>query len=814
MENKHTLKDIGLSILNIPEELKQNALWAVSTMTVIDPKTGRVDKAPRCYKTGRLLSNNNPEGWGNFYDVLNAGYPAMGFRLPEEGPWVCLDLDNPKAKDPEKRKLQEERIRKISDYFKFTYQEISSSGKGIHILLKGPQGPALLKENVEIYSQNRYIICTGNTICNAPIAPEGEHLAKLRKSMQAYDDSTVEWLDSVDEKESDESVIRRMFSATNGENVKELYYTDPRELSEEELRNLHNEGWSGLDAKMLQHIVFYTQNHNQILRIFRGSNLYRGNGEKPGYQNIDKYENDYLLNRTIMKALKHEHERKKKENEDRDEALKLLKDKNKKSDFPLLEPKKEEIEKRTISDPGGLVGDIAKYTMRLAHKPLWESGIAAGLTFISGAAGRQYNIDGQGLGLYTILIADTGRGKDSGPKTVDLLTSKVAEDYEAMEMFRGPSTIASGQGLLKVLAEASKEENIPSKFSLLGEIAHDLNIWTAKNASSADIRTRKVLLQLFSSSSWGTKIAASAHADNNNKIGDVLSPNFAFLGDTTSQEYFKAVTVDTIGEGLIPRFLHIEYDGPRPKSNYDKVITPPADLVQRVYTLVSRIIALRNNGECLNIEVSPEALKFLRKFELECDEKINASTSSLAEIWNRAYQKAMRVAGTVAVGKNPHNPVVSLEDAKWSVELICKDAETVESRFLYGSLGNIDAQMEYTVRSSIHEYFDGGENSAKNRVNSKLLENNLLPFSYINYTCGKMSVFSSASLGRDRALTKTVNYLISLGDIEEINVSEFKKNNATDAEIKMIKNNQRIFSKGPNYKENWESQLSKGESDD
>lgn len=801
-------KDVYLGIWDIPQELKDNALWGVSTMTIIDPKTGRRDKAPRCYKTGKLLRANDPEGWGKFEDVVNAGYPAMGFRLPEEGPWVVLDLDSYKGNDPKKKEQHNARIKKISDYFKFTYQERSFSGTGFHIFLKGEQGPPRRREGVELYSQNHYIICTGNAICKAPIAPEGQHLAKIRKALEPDMQGPVEWIDSSDQKESDQSIIDKMFSAANGDKVKELFRLDPRDLSEEEIRNLHSEGWSGLDARLVQHIVFYTQNHDQIMRIFRSSKLYRGNGEKTGYRNVDKYENDYLLNRTFMKALKHEHERKQQEVKDAEEARKLLKEKNKK-EYDLALTTDEIKLTRQIPDPGGLVGDIAKYTIKMAHKPLWESGVAAGLTLISGMAGRQYNIDGQGLGLYTILIADTGRGKDSGPKAVDLITSKVAEDFVAMEMFRGPSTIASGQGLLKVLAEASKEENIPSKFSLLGEIAHDLNIWTSKNASSADIRTRKVLLDLFSKTSWGTKIAASAHADNNNKIGDIVSPNFAFLGDTTPQEYFKAVTVETIGEGLIPRFLHIEYDGPRPESNYDKVSTPSRDLIEKMYNLASQVIQLRNNGDCLNIGINDDALKILREFEIECDERINSSKSSLAEIWNRAYQKAMRVAGTIAVGKNPYNPIVDIDDAHWAINMILKDAETVEARFAYGGLGGADIQMEYITRKAIHEYFDGEDNPAKKRVNKQLRELNVLPFSYINRVCGANTVFSSSNLGRDRALTKTINYLISLGDIKEINASELQKSDATNAELRLIKNNQRIFEKGGNYKENWEMQLEK-----
>jgi hypothetical protein len=783
-----------LNEMNIPIEIREGATWAVSTMEVLDPLTGRTDKSPRNPITGKRISVTSAEGWTDFTTALSAGYPAIGIRLTKEDPWVVIDIDEIKTEDEDKKADQLRISKKICKAFKLSYQEESFSGKGVHIFLKGDPCEGRREDNVEIYSQERYIICTGKYLQKNPkeVLSGGSILVKVRERLFPCENSeAISWIDSGDEVRSDNKIKREMFLASNGDKVRSLY-TNPPKVDED---------WSVLDAQLAQHIAFYTDNHEQALRLFRESSLYRGQGEKLGYERVEKYEGDYLLKRTFMRAWTLNNKDKEEKNRKVEGLLESLRANRKKG----LEDSSHSVETLPpIANPGGLVGEIADYVVKRAHKSFWEAGISAGLALVSAISGRHYNIEHQGLGLYIILLAGTGRGKESASAGVSALISKVAESTEDILLFQGPGSFGSGQGFLKFLADEMGEDGIPSQLCTLGEFGHSLRVITAENANAADIRTRQALLELFSKCYWGGTINKSAHADKSNTVGRLVSPNVTLLADTTPETFFKSVTAASIAEGLTPRFMVIEYAGERGRSNYNKVINPPKDLIDRLTSLVHSVISSKDNNVCANIEVEDEALIMLRDFEEQCDERIN-SGSGVVEMWNRVYQKVLRVAGTVAVGRNSSNPIVTCEIAEWAMDLGRRDIKSIESRFIGGGVGGKDMEMEYALREQLNRYFGDDCSSAKKRVSEDLKDKGVIPYSYLMRTAGRSSLFTESSRGRDVSIARTVTNLISLGDIIEVNVT-YLKNQSDQEGIKSLKTDQRLFVMGDNYLENWSLQ--------
>ena len=192
-----------LRILNIPDELQHNMGWAVSTMELIDPNTGKLDKAPRNAHTGRLLSVTDPEGWCSFEEVINAGYPAIGMRLTPEDPYVVIDLDKSKSRDINVYDKETTKARKIYEAFE-SYSERSYSEKGVHIIVKGKSEKGRRRDNVEIYSQERYIICTGNVLKNRPIIECSDLLGKLYTTLDPHENpDTIPHIDSKSQVDSE-----------------------------------------------------------------------------------------------------------------------------------------------------------------------------------------------------------------------------------------------------------------------------------------------------------------------------------------------------------------------------------------------------------------------------------------------------------------------------------------------------------------------------------------------------------------------------------------------------------------------------------
>lgn len=787
------LKQFGLSVLNIPDELKRDMLWAVSTMKIIDPSTGRKDKAPRNPKTGELLSVMSSDGWGTFEDCINSGYPAIGMRLTSDDPYTVIDLDRSKIKE------DNEFARRIYDSFD-SYTEKSQSGQGIHIIMKGPNEAGRRKNNVEIYSQDRYILCTGDVLKNKPIIDGGKTLEQLKKRLNFSDNpDAIPVIQYHDEKESDHQILTKMFNASNGKHVKELYDTRPTA----------SDDWSKLDAQLAQHICFYTRNPDQALRLFRGSGLYRGKGQKRGYESRDKYENDYLVRRTFGNAWANEI-RREEEQQKAHETISKLVEKNLET-TTREEGNDDEADVYAsiidrplppISYPTGLVGDIAKYIYNTAPRPILEVSIAGALALVSGIAGRHYNINGSGLGLYLVALAKTGRGKEAASNGISHLVNEVSKNIPSVFMFMGPSHIASGQGLIRTLSEGEEDDNIPSKVSTLGEFGHMMKIICSHNATSADIRTRQVLLDLFSKNSWGSVIKESAYADKQNNTKQINSPNYAFLGDTTPHSFFKYLSMDIVNEGFVPRFIIVESETDRAKGNFNINKTPPSDLVTRMQVLVSQVITSRDTNQCISISCDEEAAEVLDQFDDYCDEKINAD-DLMADCWTRAHLQALRVAGVIAVGNNIFEPVVTKEAAEYAVMLMKRSVLSLEKRMRMGAFGNSEQQSEYEIRKEMNKFFGMNEKEKKKlHLPKEYIEGGYIPLRYILSKCRNNPVFSSNPRGATMAIETTLRSLVAQGDIYEVDSREIM-----GMDRKVVTRSDKVYSKGVNFDYNWKAQI-------
>lgn len=114
------------------------------------------DKIPKNAYTGKNAQSNNPDTWADFKTAVAAcdkyDFDGIGFMFANGYFGVDLDhcIENVDFCDEFVETLQ-------------SYAEISKSGTGIHIICKGtlPDG-ARRKNGVEMYSQGRYFICTGN----------------------------------------------------------------------------------------------------------------------------------------------------------------------------------------------------------------------------------------------------------------------------------------------------------------------------------------------------------------------------------------------------------------------------------------------------------------------------------------------------------------------------------------------------------------------------------------------------------------------------------------------------------------------------
>jgi hypothetical protein len=157
----------------IPVALRQRAQWCIS------PGTDD-DKAPRTM-AGKLADSTDPTTWTDFDTACRAAAERgwhIGYMLHEADPFACIDLDV-KDSTPESDVQRYESIIATLD----SYTERSRSGRGWHVFVEASIGKGRRRDGVEVYSQERFIICTGDVVRDLPIVARQDMLANMIAQM-------------------------------------------------------------------------------------------------------------------------------------------------------------------------------------------------------------------------------------------------------------------------------------------------------------------------------------------------------------------------------------------------------------------------------------------------------------------------------------------------------------------------------------------------------------------------------------------------------------------------------------------------------
>jgi putative DNA primase/helicase len=149
-----------LNLECLPEELRQRHQWVVWKL---EERGGKPTKVPYIAGGSGKASSTDSLTWRSFEEAVQAletgRYNGIGFVFSSGDPFAGVDLDD--CRDPETGEL-EEWAAKIVEAFG-SYAEVSQSGTGVHIIVKG-KAPNKKRGKVEAYSSERYFTMTGRVL--------------------------------------------------------------------------------------------------------------------------------------------------------------------------------------------------------------------------------------------------------------------------------------------------------------------------------------------------------------------------------------------------------------------------------------------------------------------------------------------------------------------------------------------------------------------------------------------------------------------------------------------------------------------------
>lgn len=764
-------------INNIPLELRQRAQW-INWKYDVDDK-GKETKRPLSPYNGEIVDATEPGNWATFdiaiQNALNGLCDGIGFALSENDPYVVIDLDNPvgKVAPNEIERVYQVGSNIVTDADSYT--EVSPSGKGLHIWLKAavpPNGVRSTADCIELYSTARFMTVTGNVYGDLKPINQRDELANVLHGALSRASKPLAEIVEQQCVLSVEEVIAKISSWSNAETFHRLWNMPFGEQDD-----------SSVDQGLMNFFVQATRNVEVSRACFNASP--RAQREKwatrSDYQDrtirraFDALEKQPSLDLSAFIA------------QGREQLRALNEAKQIAAQQQGVKPSKTAETSRhiakadgythgpgTYSNPGGLLGDLMEFFYRSSHIPVAEVALTGALGLMAGICGRAYNVNNLGLNLYIILLANSGAGKNAAmqaPKAlIDLVADSMNPEYRK---FVGGRPV-SGAALSKMFGD--NRVSFVSFYDEFGEKFYEMN---QPDRFPAAAQLLGPMMELYTASGRTGSMPEILHSDKDRSTKGTKAPAFSFVGSSVPSTFYQSMNPRLGDKGLLPRLTIIHYDEQEiVPMNYDaKNVRVPDWLLQKLGALCES--AFRINGTYphnpLDVQVDGDAWLTWKKFNESCRLtrfKVREQ-SHLAALWARTAEKALKLAGLVAIGYNPFLPRVTHAHMQWAIAFALHETENIVAKFENGEVGEQDNEGERidVIKRVIRKWLTLSDRDAdKLRQDGQICRSlGLIPHSYLVQRCLPLGPFKAYKRGAGDAsegFNKALQAMVSFGWIK------------------------------------------------
>lgn len=753
-----------MSYDNVPEYLKQFDHWLL----------WRKDKTPvNCNNI--TIDPTNPANLVSFACAVECAhhFAGIGYSFQPIDGCTGIDLDDAYKKKPDGSYAYadpaKEQARQKLIYERFdSYSELSPSGKGVHIIVKGEinGGAKPSWTPVEIYDRQRFFTVTGNVIDDRTTINEVDAVAltmlyeQLRPAAKSI---TTVGIDREATK-SDADIIALATEYNQGF----------APLMAGSL--LHHSSASEACVHLMNIIGSFTQNRDQCRRLFAMSPL----GSRPKVANRPGLVEDWIdmsfdklpppIDFSAMQAAWQSGV-----SEADGDTTPTPKSAPEGAAQPTNAalPVVPKPSQSVYTFPPGLLGDIARFIYAQSPRPVPEISLAGAIGFMAGICGQQYNISGEGLNYYILVLARSGRGKEAMRQGINKIVKAADASNHGAPLaakFIGPGDMASSIGLVRHLG---KEHASHSIVSVLGEFGLKLQQLADPRANGTEKLLQKLILEIYHMSGPAGILMPTVYADVTKTTDAINSPAFSIIAETSFERFRVDETI--INDGLIPRFSIIEYKGPLVPFNENCFkVEVPVTIVQEVQSLCANSLTRQRDTASQEVAITDEAKLLFNELLVWVDAKVNRDDvkEAYTNIWNRTHIRAMKLAALVAVGINKYNPSVDANCAQWAIDFVKNDGRILHEGLEGGGIGHfatdsVESECLNELTKQIAKYIIEPFKPSTNKA--AIAEEHgagIFRASYIQAFITKNKRFQDRDGKTTRALYETLQTLCDYGYIE------------------------------------------------
>jgi len=327
-----------------------------------------------------------------------------------------------------------------------------------------------------------------------------------------------------------------------------------------------------------------------------------------------------------------------------------------------------------LTNPPGILGDIARWITATAPKSQPELSLAAAIALCATVMGRCYRSQyGNFTSLYLVMVAKSTEGKEHPQGCVEKILSAATLTH----LIGGSGYTSSGAVYSALLKE-------PSHIATIDEMGKLLKVSRAKGQSHTEAALDK-LVEAFGRQdgvlrppTYSTMTLARGGTNNTDRV--VHNPAITLLGATTPATFYDNLTDDLVKDGFLGRCLVIESSQPRQLTRFVDRNDPPAKIVEWCAAVHVSNAADGNLAGLLPADVPAKTIELpfddgchplMDAFEARLNDAKEASEGEgLDVLLGRTLEKAMKLSMIVCKAENADNKAVMPHHLEWAIQFV------------------------------------------------------------------------------------------------------------------------------------------------